>query len=149
MVNNPLSFSTEDPEKVSLRFELHGYSSRGPKGFQPIGTGIALLQSLRQGLAPKRESLIRHYTVPILQNKSMTYIGTMTFSVLIITPFHLGKPPKPSPGFWTERESYPVLGHRGSGANSIARTDLQIGENTFQSFLSVIKRGACGIEFDV
>lgn len=150
MVNKPVSFSTENPEKVILIFELLRSTSKSDNSSQVIGTGIALLQSLRQGLAPKRESLIRHYTVPIVQNGSMTCIGAVTFSVLIMTPFQLEHPlPRPSSGFWKERESYPVVGHRESGANSTIRTDLQVGENTFQSFLTAIKRGACGVEFDV
>ncbi|MCJ1426861.1 Glycerophosphocholine phosphodiesterase [Sticta canariensis] len=150
MVNEPVSFSTEDPEKVTLIFELFRSTSTSDKNEEVIGTGIALLQSLRQGLAPKRESLIRHYTVPILQNGLMTSIGAVTFSVLVITPFQLeNPPPKTSLGFWKERGSYPVVGHRGSGANSTVRTELQVGENTFQSFLTAIERGACGVEFDV
>ncbi|KAI9795247.1 MAG: Glycerophosphocholine phosphodiesterase [Candelina submexicana] len=148
-VNKPLSFSAEDPEKVTLTFELVR-NSNSDKTIQVIGTGVALLQSLRQGLAPKRESLIRHYTIPILQNGLMTCIAAVTFSVLMITPFKLPNPlPRSSPGFWEERGSYPVVGHRGSGANSTAHTDLQIGENTFQSFLTAIDRGACCVEFDV
>lgn len=150
MVNKPVSFSTKDPEKVTLIFELFRRTSTSDNSVQIIGTGIALLQSLRQGLAPKRESLIRHYTVPILQSGLMNCIGAITFSVLVITPFPLENPlPKVSPGFWKVRGPYPVVGHRGSGANSTVRTDLQVGENTFQSFLTAIKRGACGVEFDV
>ena len=150
VVNEPLLFSTEDPEKVTLTFELFRSTSTSDKNIQVIGTGIALLQSLQEGLAPKRESLIRHYTVPVLKQGLMTCIAAVTFSVLIITPFRLETSlPKKSPGFWKERSSYPVIGHRGSGANSTARTNLQVGENTFQSFLSAIDRGACGVEFDV
>lgn len=150
IVNKPVSFSTEDPEKVTFIFELFRSTSMSDKSVQVISMGVALLQSLQHGLAPKRESLIRHYTVPILQSGLMTRIGAVTFSVLVITPFQLENPlPKRSPGFWKERVTYPVVGHRGSGANSTVRTDLQVGENTFQSFLTAINRGACGVEFDV
>ncbi|MCJ1464154.1 Glycerophosphocholine phosphodiesterase [Pseudocyphellaria aurata] len=150
MVNKPVSFSTDDPEKVTLIFELHRSTCTSDTSVEVIGTGIALLQSLRQGLAPNRESLIRHYTVPMLHNGLMTRIGAVTFSVLVITPFQFEGPlPKISPGFWKGGESYPVVGHRGSGANSTVRTNLQVGENTFQSFLTAINRGACGVEFDV
>ena len=150
MVNKPVSFSTDDPEKVTLIFELFRSTSASDKSVQVIGTGIALLQTLRQGLAPKRESLIRHYTIPIIQNGVMTCIGAVTFSVLVITPFQLENPlTKPSPGIWEEKGPYPVVGHRGSGANSTLRTELQVGENTFQSFLTAVNRSACGVEFDV
>lgn len=150
MVNKPFPFTVENPEMFTLIFELFSSTSTNDRIIQVIGTGIALLQSLRQGLAPKRESLIRHYTIPILQNSSMTCIGVVTFSVLIITPLKLEKSlSKASPGFWQKRKSFPVVGHRGSGANSTARTNLQVGENTFQSFLTAINRGACCVEFDV
>lgn len=150
MVNKPFAFTVENPEMFTLIFELFSSTSTNERTIQVIGTGTALLQSLRQGLAPKRESLIRHHTIPILQNSSMTCIGAVTFSVLIITPLKLEKPlPKASPGFWQKKKSFPVVGHRGSGANSTARTNLQVGENTFQSFLTAINRGACCVEFDV
>ena len=150
MVNEPVSFSTEDPENVILIFELFRDTSTSGEGTRVIGTGIAHLRSLRQGLAPKRESLIRHFTIPMLQNGMKTCIGTITYSILVIGSYQLENPPKKtSPGFWNERGSYPVIGHRGSGANSTTRTELQLGENTFQSFLTAINRGACGVEFDV
>ena len=150
MVNTPVRFCASVPEQVTLIFNLfHGTPASDDKT-RPIGTGIFLLQNLRQGLAPKRESLIRHYTIPILLNGTMDCIGAVTFSVLVISPFQSqSSQTNPSAGFWKEQVPYPLVGHRGSGANSTARTNLQIGENTFQSFLTAVNRGACAVEFDV
>lgn len=125
MINKPLQFATEDPDDVNVVFELFRNSSASDKGIQIIGTGIALLKSLRQGLALKRESLIRDYTVPILENGPMTYIGSVIFSALIVTPFQpLNPPPRVSPRFWNRDGSTQIIGHRGSGVNSTARTNL-------------------------
>ena len=150
MTNKPLQFTTEEPNNVTLVIELFRQSSTGDKGIQVIGTGIALLKYLRQGLAPRRESLIRDYTVPILENGRMTYLGSVTLNILVVTPFQpLHPPPRASPGFWKKDGSTQIVGHRGSGANSTALTNLQIGENTVQSFYTATNLGATCVEFDV
>ena len=150
MINKPFQFAVENFDNVNIVFEVFrkGYQSDG--SIQVIGTGIALLKSLRQGLAPNYESLIRDFTVPILKNGSMTYIGSVTFSMLVVTPFQaLNAPPRESPGFWKGSGSTRIVGHRGFGANSTARTNLQLGENTVQSFLTASSLGASCVEFDV
>ena len=148
--NKPLQFAAENTDNVTLVFELFRSSSTSDKGIQVIGTAIALLKSLRQGLAPRRESLIRDCTVPLLENGPMTYIGSITFSILIVSPYQPpNPPPRASPGFWKQDGSTQVVGHRGFGANSTARTNLQIGENTVQSFLTATSLGASCVEFDV
>ena len=150
LINKPLHFAVEDSDNVNLVFEMFRKGHRSDESIQVIGTGIALLKSLRQGLAPNHESLIRDFTVPILENGSMTYVGSVTFSVLVVTPFRpLNAPPRASPGFWKKDGSTQTVGHRGSGANSTARTKLQIGENTVQSFLTASSLGASCVEFDV
>ena len=149
MINKPLQFFTEDPDNVNLVFEIFRNSSSSDKGIQVIGTAVALLKSLQRVLALNCESLIRDYTVPILENGPMTYIGSVTFSILVVTPFQPPyPPPRPSPGFWKD-DSTQIVGHRGSGANSTARKNLQIGENTIQSFLTATSLGASCVEFDV
>jgi len=149
-INKPLQFATDDPDNVNLVFEISRSSSTSDENVQVIGTGIALLKSIRQGLAPECESLIRDYTIPILENGSMTYIGSVTFSALVVTPFQPPTPPpRASPGFWKKDGSTQIVGHRGFGANSTAHTNLQIGENTIQSFLTATSLGASCVEFDV
>ena len=150
MINKPLQFLTEDPDNVNLVFKIFCNSSTSNEGVQVIGTAVALLKSLQRMLGMNRESLIRDYTIPILENGPMTYIGSLTFSVLVVTPFQYPYPPsRPSPGFWKKDESTQIVGHRGSGANSKTRKNLQIGENTVQSFLTAASLGASCVEFDV
>ena len=150
MVNKPLSFSSHDPEKTILVFQIYRRFPTQNEDVQVLGTAIAYLKSLQGGLAPKRESITRHYTIPVIEKSTMACIGSVTFSLLFITPFSTDSPlPEASLGFWKRNGSYPIIGHRGSGANSTARTVLQIGENTYQSFLTAIDRGASCVEFDV
>lgn len=151
MINKPLHFTTaENPENLYLVFQVFCTSYRYDSELQIIGTAVVLLNDLHGGFAHNRASPIRDYTVPILANNSMIYIGTVTTSILIVTPLlpQCTNPVRRSPGFW-EPGSTQVVGHRGFGANSIVRTHLQLGENTVQSFLTANKLGASCVEFDV
>ena len=151
MINKPLHFTTtEDLEKVHLIFQVFCTSSVQDSGMQIIGTGIILLENLLAGVAHHRASLMRDFTVPLLDKSPMAYIGTVTTSILIVAPLlsQCSNLPRASPGFW-EPGSTQVVGHRGFGANSIARTHLQLGENTVQSFLTANRLGASCVEFDV
>ena len=151
VINKPLHFTTtEDLEDLHLVFQVFCTSSVHNSGMQIIGTGVVLLKNIRVGFAHHRASLMRDFTVPLLENSSMAYIGTVTTSILIVAPFlpQCSNLPRASPGFW-ESGSTQVVGHRGFGANSIARTHLQLGENTVQSFLTANKLGASCVEFDV
>ena len=151
MINKPLHFTTtEDLENVHLVFQVFCTSSVQDSGMQIIGTGIILLENLLAGFAHHRASLMRDFTVPLLDNSPMAYIGTVTISILIVAPLlpQCSNLPRASPGFW-EPGSTQVVGHRGFGANSIARTHLQLGENTVQSFLTANNLGASCVEFDV
>lgn len=150
MINKPLQFSTEHLDKVNLKFEIFSTGPSSGTSDHVIGTGVALLKTLWQSQGSKHESLNRDYTIPVLQNRSMNCIGTITFSLLVITPFRpLSMPRQVSLGFWKQDGSTQIVGHRGSGANSTTRTTLQIGENTIQSFLTASSLGASCVEFDV
>lgn len=150
-VNKPLLFTTEDPDKVHLMFEVFRTSPNDNNtGIYVLGAGIALLRNLWQGLAPDHESLIRDFTIPVLETGSMRFIGSVTFSCLLVKPFQIPRPPPTaSLGFWKKGGPTQVVGHRGSGANSAKLMNLQIRENTVQSFLSAISLGASCVEFDV
>ena len=54
---------------------------------QIIDTGAVLLGNLHGGFAHNRASLIGNYNVPILANSFMTYVGTVTTSILLVTTF--------------------------------------------------------------
>ncbi|KAG8525569.1 uncharacterized protein KY384_009213 [Bacidia gigantensis] len=151
MVNRPMQFFTKDLDQATLMFEVHStHISRDGEKPKILGRATALLSALRHGSAPKRESLVRDFTVPVLHFDSMNRIGTLTFSVLIATPYEALQPlPDNSSGFRGKDGLTQIVGHRGSGANSAARTNLQIGENTMQSFITAGSLGASCVEFDV
>ena len=150
MISQPWHFTTNDPDKCHLVFTI--MSRKDDNGKQSVvGSAIAMLQSLKHGLASGREGLARYYTVPILGKDNLAYIGSVTFGLLVVTPPPRGRsiPQSSKQGFWKEGGTTQVVGHRGSGANSTARTNLQLGENTIQSYKSAAALGATAVEFDV
>ncbi|KAL8673148.1 MAG: hypothetical protein Q9168_002412 [Polycauliona sp. 1 TL-2023] len=150
MINDPWHFTTGTPEQVKLIFTISATDSQG-NGPIPIASAVALLQSLRHGLARNREGLTRYHTIPISSKDTLSFLGTVTFGLLLVTPPPLRKhvPQMAKQGFWKEGGPTQVIGHRGSGANSAANMSLQLGENTLQSYQSAVKLGASGVEFDV
>lgn len=150
-VNQPvvLPVNVNDIASIVLRFEVVCHDAR-TNIVHTIGIATYFPGSLKDSPASRHESLIRHHIAPIIQKGTMACIGSLTSSVLIITPYRAKSSlPKRSPGFWTSERGYPIVGHRGSGANVIDKSVLQIGENTHQSFLTAIDRGASSIEFDI
>ena len=112
MTNKPWRFLTNDAKDVKLAFNIFQAESVPNKGKQLIGSAIALLGNLKQGLGSKRESLIRDFTIPILHKDTLKFIGTVTFHFVIITPF-----PHPTAGIANEvmeDESTRIIGHRGN-----------------------------------
>ena len=112
MTNKPWRFLTNDSKGVRLAFNIFQAESAPNKGKQLIGSAIALLGNLKQGLGSKRESLIRDFTIPILRKDTLNFIGTITFSCVVITPF-----PHPAAGIANdslEGESTRIIGHRGN-----------------------------------
>jgi glycerophosphodiester phosphodiesterase len=115
MANEPWRFLTEDARNFKLAFDIFHADTDIHNDGQLIGSAIALLSSLKQGLGSKRESLIRDFTIPILQKESLEYMGTVTFYFLVITPF---PPPCPAPRVGRSLEfgshgSPTIIGHRG------------------------------------
>lgn len=110
ITNKPLQFVTEDCDNVNLVFEIFRSSATSDEGIQIIGTRVAPLKSLRQGLTSMRESPIRVYTSPILEDGPVTYISTGKFSILVITPFEPHcSPPKALPT--KDSPSQIIVGH--------------------------------------
>jgi glycerophosphodiester phosphodiesterase len=105
MTNNPWFFSTKDPSKVKLVFNILRGITDADRGDQMtlVGSGIALLESIKQGLGSKRESLIRDYSTPILEKDTLKFIGTVSFSCVIVTPFsHPEITPPATDDLWNE-----------------------------------------------
>ena len=114
MINEPWVFTTKDPGKVKLRFRLYRLESYGTESKLVVGNGIALLKSLDPGFVLKRESLNRDYTIPILDERTSDFIGSVTFSLLIVAPLQFFIFPSASRhGFWKTDGFTQVVGHRG------------------------------------
>lgn len=114
LANKPWRFLTNDARSFKLAFNISYGKTVAHKGGQMIGSAIALLESLKQGLGSKRESLRRDFTIPILHKDTLNFIGTVTFSFVIITPF---PHPRPTAGIQLEfrRDDKPtIIGHRGT-----------------------------------
>ncbi|KAL9010794.1 MAG: hypothetical protein Q9173_004300 [Seirophora scorigena] len=148
--NNPIRLGVSDPQEACIMFRLvrlHNYGGGDP---ELIGSGVAIVKTLRERLASKHESLVRDHTIPILSKDMLDIVGRVTFNFLVISPFsHLSVPSIATHGFWNKHGRTEVVGHRGSGANTTSKSNLQIGENTMQSFVSAHAAGASCVEFDV
>lgn len=158
MTNAPWVFRANDLGNVKIVFDVFRITNYSGRDNAFVGSGVALLHSLKEALRLKHESLKRDYTVPILEKATLKLIGSVTFSVLVATPFpHPTVNPIATRGFWKNEGPIQVVGHRGdfprklsnvkntkhctgSGANSIERTNLQIGENTVQVSKAVFIR---------
>lgn len=150
LTNRPMCFDVTDPHEAEIvvrLFRLHDYATGSG---ELMGSGAAIVSTLKGRLASKHESLVRDHTIPILTRDTLEIIGRITFSFLVISPLaHPTIPPAATRGFWRDRGQTEVVGHRGSGANTTAKTSFQIGENTIQSFMSAVASGASCVEFDV
>ena len=113
--NKPWRFVTNNARDFKLAFNIYHSKTSAHKGDPLIGSAIALLDNLKQGLGLARESLIRNFTVPILRKDTLNFIGTVTFYFLIMTPF-----PHPDPKrvikqglAFPSSKGLPIIGHRG------------------------------------
>ena len=114
MTNEPWVFTTKAPENVKLVFNIFRVSNRNARGNILVGSGIALLSNLKQGLATKRESLTRDYTIPILKKEALNFIGTVTFNFVTVTPFRSQNIAQTTrTGFWKKKDRTQIVGHRG------------------------------------
>lgn len=144
---SPVSFTTKDPSKVKLYFDLiPTYSGSTNK---VIGRGVALLSSIKQSVGDGRMLLQGDLSVPIVAADTLDLIGTINFNFLVITPFkHPNMAISEDKTYWRSTSTM-VFGHRGLGKNMASKTSLQLGENTIQSFITAANLGASYVEFDV
>lgn len=130
MTNEPWLYTSQDPRNVKLVFKLFRTSDYESVENFLVGSGVALLQNLKQGLATKRESLIRDYTIPILDRISLQFMGTVTFSFLIVTPFKRpNAAPSTTQGFWKKNiydGTTQVIGHRGNSSRAFCFLDTML-----------------------
>ncbi|KAM7200705.1 Glycerophosphoryl diester phosphodiesterase family domain containing protein [Naviculisporaceae sp. PSN 640] len=155
---DPLIFRATESLQPELLFRIVRANADQPDAEVLLGSGTALLSSHVDHFGVNRQSLIREQTVPILSKDTMSKVGAITFTFLIIKPFPHPQHNSFSSSLSLRRESAsspPVLiGHRGLGMNfppayQSSNRQLQIGENTVCSFLTAAKLGASFVEFDV
>lgn len=64
--NKPWTFTTVEPMKAKLVFEVFRNEPANTEGRELVGSGMVLLDSFKQSHATKRERLSRDFIVPIL-----------------------------------------------------------------------------------
>jgi glycerophosphodiester phosphodiesterase len=105
----PYCFTTRNPDSAVIVFRVIRTGQE-----KPIGTAVAALASLSQGLGPKRESLVRDFTIPLVSDET-GHVGSIVFTLLIARPVKPGLVP-PSEVQTLKQEPRTVLGgHRGNG----------------------------------
>lgn len=144
---SPFTFTTKDPTKVKILFDLIPTYSGSTK--KVIGRAVALLSSIKPKLGSNRMTLQGDLSVPIVAADTLDIIGNVNFNFLIITPFqHPNMGISEDQTYWKSTSTM-VIGHRGLGKNMAAQKSLQLGENTIQSFITAASLGAKYVEFDV
>lgn len=144
----PITFTALDATKVKLLFDI--VPTYAGSADQVVGRGVALLSTIKPSLGSKRITLQGDVAVPIMAANTLEVIGSVNFNFLIITPFtHPNMTITEDLTYWKSMASTMVIGHRGLGKNSAARSSLQLGENTIQSFIAAANLGASYVEFDV
>ena len=144
----PIVFTALDATKVKLRFDI--VPTYAGSNDQIVGRGVALLSTIKPSMGSKRVTLQGDVAVPIMAANTLEVIGSVNFNFLIITPFtHPNMTIRGDLTYWKKMTSTMVIGHRGLGKNVAARSSLQLGENTIQSFIAAANLGASYVEFDV
>lgn len=144
----PITFTALDATKVKLLFDIVPTYAGSPD--QVVGRGVALLSTIKPSIGSKRITLQGDVAVPIMAANTLEVIGSVNFNFLIITPFtHPNMTITEDLTYWKSMGSTMVIGHRGLGKNVAARSSLQLGENTIQSFIAAANLGASYVEFDV
>ena len=113
LTNKPWRFLTKNARDFKLAFNIFHAKTVAHQEGQLLGSAVALLTSLKQGLGSKRETLIRDFTIPILHKDTLNFIGTVTFYLVIITPFLHPSPTLAMEQIFRGDDGPTVIGHRG------------------------------------
>lgn len=109
---DPITFSTMDPSKVKLLFDIVP-TYAGSKE-RVVGRGVAMLSSVRQMVGSQRMNLKGDISVPIIAANTLEVIGCVNFNFLVITPFsHPNLSITENQTYWRTMASTMVIGHRG------------------------------------
>lgn len=140
-----VSFYIKSPEDVTIFFDIVTKHER-----VSVGRAVAFLsEHIRKTSFDNTRSLYRAITIPILNLTTYGVLGKVTFEYLVVNPFNHPKlGTVNSHTYWDKLMSSQVIGHRGLGRNSDTM-NLQLGENTLESFEQAAVLGASYVEFDV
>jgi glycerophosphodiester phosphodiesterase len=120
VTNELWAFSTTDLSEVKLVFNILRQlpDAQGERQTTLIGRGIASLNDLKRGLGVNRESLVRDYSIAILEKDTLNTMGTVTFTFLVVKPFsHEQSTSVKTDDLWNKNGSTKVVGHRGTPLN--------------------------------
>ncbi|GKU22960.1 unnamed protein product [Fusarium langsethiae] len=138
--DQPCCFTVRDPDNASIMFKV-----TSPLEERPVGIAIALLNTLKESLGANRESLVRDFTLPLINDRHGR-VGTVVFTFIVARPLSFEQQ-APTESQSLQLESFSSLGgHRGNGQNDKSPC-LQVGENSLQSFKTAVEHGADVIEF--
>lgn len=169
----PIVLFTTEPHKVVLKFDV--VPTLGAYKRQLVARGTALLAS--DQISSKRPGQTRvaetslplrgQLTVPLIDTKSLEFVGSLGAEYLVVTPFeHPNMKISRRQTYYKSVDtkviyrlaccswlvyrlltfSSKVIGHRGLGMNKRA-SRLQVGENTVLSFVTAASLGAEYVEF--
>lgn len=140
-----VSFYTKNPKNITIFFDVVTKHKK-----KVVGRAMTiLLDQIRKTSFDNMRSLYRAKTIPILDLASFKVLGQVTFEYSVINPFlHPKLGTINSLTYWDKLMSSKVIGHRGLGRNSNT-TNLQIGENTLESFEQAALFDATYVELDV
>ncbi|KAF3912611.1 Ankyrin-2 [Arthrobotrys entomopaga] len=114
LTNKPWSFVTQDVHDLKLGFKVFRATETLLEKGELVGSSIAILNNMEPKLGPGIDSIIRETTIPIQEKDTLRYMGTITFTYVIVTaPPHARMNTTPSRNAWKDIGSVTVVGHRG------------------------------------
>jgi glycerophosphodiester phosphodiesterase len=113
-VDDTFIFAVKHPEEASIIFNIRREDTKRDEVSAIVGTGVAFLYAQTTCLGERHGTLLREQTVPILCKETMAILGTITFSFLIVGPYHKLGSLSPSVKCFEASSSTRLVGHRGA-----------------------------------
>ncbi|KAK6523099.1 Glycerophosphocholine phosphodiesterase [Orbilia ellipsospora] len=114
LTNKPWYFVSQDAHDLKLEFKIFRATETLLEKGELVGSAIAILRSKEPKLGPNNDSIIKETTVPLHERHTLQYMGTITFTYLVLTP---PRNPRinttPRQDAWKDTGSVKVVGHRG------------------------------------
>ncbi|KAI9671118.1 MAG: hypothetical protein M1831_005204 [Alyxoria varia] len=156
---HPAVLWTRDPDLTKIFFKI-GYDDleQGSHGdlvtssectFGDYGSA-AMLNEIRRDPAPRRDSLVRDYEIPIVELYRSDYVGSLVFNFLILKPF-LGERTLSGAqhDFWKLQNRPCIVGHMDFKQDVVAEASQQREEHGLPVYRSMHTHQAFCVEVDV